>query len=132
MIKTLLTLGAAMLFASPAFCGQFQDTLNDIDSQLREINQREFDRDWEQTLSTMSSEEILNMVRNIYRETSLPWARKFLIQNGTAADRASFEVPQLSAEQYQRWIEQQKANLRSSNAFVRKQARENLRVRGIY
>jgi hypothetical protein len=78
----------------------------------------------------MSKEEILVMLRNIYRATSVSWARELLIQYGTEADRASFEAPKLTPQQHQHWIEQQKANFRSPNAIVRKQARENLR-RGI-
>jgi hypothetical protein len=145
----LIALGTTLL-SSSAFAGHFQDTLDDIDEQLQEINQRERDREFSEMVSTMSSEEILAMVRNIYRSTSDRWARQFLIQYGTASDRASLEQEQRlieqqkvneeyqrrieqqkANEQYRRWIEQQKANLRSPNPMVRKQARENLLSRGI-
>jgi hypothetical protein len=80
-----LTLIALSTLATSGFAGQFQDTLNDIDYQLQEINQRAEDQQFTDFIEHASRPEILVFLRNLAPTT--PWARELLAQYGDASDR---------------------------------------------
>jgi hypothetical protein len=72
MKTLLLTITTIAAMSASSFAGQFQDTLDDIDSQLREMNDRAFWSDMDDYVSHLSPTETLEFVRGLYRSTSLP------------------------------------------------------------